>query len=147
VENGQTGVKIPAWFWVAAGLGLLWNVFGVVQFVQSIMSTKESLMTMGMTEAQAEIMKNYPLWMTVSFAVGTVGGTIANVFLLLRKKIATQIFAMSLVGYIVLYIGDITEGVFEALGMTQVIILTCVVVIAAGLLWMSKIFARRHVLT
>lgn len=146
MENTQNKAKVPVWFWIVAGLGLMWNVFGVAQFVQSLLSTKDSLIAMGMTEVQAEVMKNYPIWMTVAFAVGTLGGTIANVFLLLRKKMATPLFAISLVGYIVLYIGDVTEGVFQALGMTQVIVLTIVVVIAAALLWMSKVSTERNVL-
>lgn len=139
-ENSQ--MKIPSWFWVAASLGLIWNVFGVFQFVQSVMASKENLIAMGMTDTQAELMKGYPAWMTAAFAIGTFGGFIGTVFLLLRKKMATPIFVISLVGYVVLYIGDITEGVFAALGASQVIILTSVVIIAASLLWMSRAFER-----
>lgn len=134
--------KLPIWFWIAAGLGLIWNFFGVFQFIQSVTSTKENLVAMGMTDSQAELMKNYPLWMTIGFAVGTIGGLIGNVLLLLQKKSST-IFALSLFGYIVLYIGDITEGVFAALGMSQVIILTMVVVIAVALLVLARWTERR----
>ena len=45
---------------------------------------------------------------------------------------------LSLIAYVILYIGDITEGVFAALGASQVIILTFVVAVAAGLLWYAK---------
>lgn len=133
----------PKWFWLAASLGLLWNAFGAFQFIQSVIATQESLMAMGMTEVQAKTMSGYPLWMSMAFAVGTFGGLLGCVFLLLRNKFATPIFTASLVGYIVLYIGDITEGVFAALGKQQVIILTTVVLIAAALLWMSRYFDRQ----
>jgi hypothetical protein len=66
------------------------------------------------------------------------------VLLLLKNKIAKPVFLLSLVGYIILYIGDITEGVFAALGMPQVIVLTSVVLIAAALLWVSRILETRE---
>ncbi len=129
----------PKSFWLIALFGLAWNVFGVVQYLASVSATQESLIASGMTPEQAAVMLGYPAWMTAAFAIGVFGGTLGCLVLLLRKKIAVPVFAVSLAAYIVLYIGDITEGVFAALGAPQVIILTSVVTIAAALLW----FARR----
>lgn len=129
--------KIPTWFWIVGIAGLAWNIFGVAQFVQSVVATKESLIGMGMTEAQAQLMTSYPLWMTLAFAVGTFGGVLGCLLLLARKGPVTQVFLTSLVAYIVLFIGDITEGVFAALGAQQVIILSSVIFIAAALLYFS----------
>lgn len=138
--------SVPKYFWVISTLGLVWNVFGLFQFIQSVIATQESLVAMGMTEVQAQTMAGYPIWMTIAFGVGTVGGLIGCILLLLRKKLALPIFITSLVGYIVLYIGDITEGVFEALGIQQVIILTTVVLVASALLWTAQYFKRQNVL-
>jgi hypothetical protein len=137
----------PRWFWLAAVLGLAWNVFGVVQFVSSVRSTPESLMEMGMTPEQAQVYASYPIWMTVAFAIGVFGGVVGCVLLLARKKLAAHVFAASLAGYVVLYVGDITEGVFVALGAEQVIVLSLVVAIAALLLWFSRHFTRTAHLT
>lgn len=133
---------LPNWFWVVAILGLAWNVFGVVQFLGSLKATRDSLVASGMTETQAQVMLTYPVWMTIAFAVGTFGGTIGTILLLLRKKLATPVFLVSLIAYIVLYIGDITEGVFAALGTPQITVLTVVVAIAIGLLLLSRRFER-----
>ncbi len=81
--------------------------------------------------------------MTGAFAVGVFGGLLGTVLLLFRNKLATPIFLASLAGYVLLYIGDITEGVFAAIGISQVVILTIVVLIAAGLAWMSLHFGRK----
>ena len=132
----------PAWFWIAAGLGLAWNVFGLVQFAGSLTSTADSLMEAGMTAEQAAVMKGYPVWMTIAFAIGTLGGTIGCCILLLRSKYSIPVFWISLVAYVALYIGDYTEGVFAALGPPQVIILTIVVVIAGALLALSRFFVK-----
>ncbi len=94
-----------------------------------------------MTAEQAAVMKGYPIWMTIAFAIGTLGGTVGCCMLLLRSKFADRIFLISLVAYVVLYIGDYTEGIFAALGASQVIILSIVVAIAAALLALSRYFA------
>lgn len=134
--------KLPIWFWIASVLGLAWNVFGFIQFAGTLNATAESLQAGGMTAEQAAVMSSYPFWMTAAFAVGVVGGVVGCVLLLARRAWAVPVFAASLVGYIILYIGDITEGVFAALGMPQVVVLSMVVAIAAALLWLSRHFRR-----
>ncbi len=140
--SNRTVSNRPVWFWIAAGLGLAWNVFGIVQFAGSLTSTPDSLMEAGMTAEQAAVMKGYPMWMTIAFAIGTQGGIIGCCLLLLRSEFAVTVFWISLVAYVVLYIGDYTEGVFAALGPPQVIILTIVVVIAGALLALSRFFGK-----
>tara|TARA_R110002020_G_scaffold39991_2_gene118307 strand:- start:7248 stop:7703 length:456 start_codon:yes stop_codon:yes gene_type:complete len=136
----------PTWFWVTAAAGLAWNLFGAVQFLGSLSATPESLQAQGLTAEQASVMLGYPGWMTAAFAVGVGGGVLGCLLLLARNAYAGPVFAASLAGYIILYIGDITEGVFAALGAPQVIILTIVVLIAAGLLLVSRDAARKGIL-
>jgi hypothetical protein len=138
--------KSPLWFWIATGLGLAWNVFGAVQFLGTLKATPESLQAQGMTAEQAAVMLGYPAWMTVAFAVGVFGGIIGCVLLLLKKQLAFNVFLASLIGYIVLYIGDITQGVFAALGTPQVVVLSLVVLIAAALLWLAHDARKRGLL-
>lgn len=59
---------------------------------------------------------------------------------------AVPVLAVSLLGHIALYFGDIVHGVFAALGTPQVVILTTVVVIAAALLWLGYHFRARGAL-
>jgi len=132
-----TAGQVPIWFWLAAGFGLLWNAYGVFQFAHALLATRESLVAMGMSEMQADTLSTYPMWMTLAFATGTLGGLAGSALLLLRRRLALPVFAVSLAGYVALYIGDITEGVFAALGPAQVVILSLVVAIACLLLWVS----------
>jgi hypothetical protein len=48
--------KPPIWFWLAAGLGLAWNIFGAVQFMGTLNATPESLQAQGLTPEQAQVM-------------------------------------------------------------------------------------------
>ncbi len=136
----------PIWFWIVAGLGLAWNVFGAVQFVGTLSATPDSLQAQGLTPEQAAVMLGYPTWMTIAFAVGVFGGAIGCLLMLARKAVAAGVFALSLVGYIALYIGDIVHGVFAAMGAPQVVVLTVVVAIAAGLWAVARFFRARVVL-
>jgi hypothetical protein len=144
MTNARAG--LPVWFWAAAGLGLAWNVFGTVQFLGTLSSTPESLAAAGMTPEQAAVMLGYPSWMTIAFGVGVFGGVIGCVLLLLKKKLSVAVFVISLIGYVILYIGDITQGVFAALGTPQIVILSLVVLIAAALLWLSRKFSQSGML-
>lgn len=145
MDNAQHS-PLPVWFWIAAVLGLAWNIFGAVQFVGSLSATPESLAAQGLTPEQASVMLGYPSWMTVAFAIGVFGGVIGCLLLLLRQRLAALVFAVSLVGYIALYAGDIIHGVFAALGTPQIVILSIVVLIAAALWWIAQYFKRRGAL-
>ncbi len=124
----------PLWYQAAATAGLIWNAYGTWQFALSRTATPDSLVASGLTPDQAQVMVTYPVWMTLAFAVGVLGGLAGSVLLLMRHRAALPVFAASLAGYVILYIGDITQGVFAAMGAPQVIILTLVVAIAVGLL-------------
>ena len=129
--------------WMIGGLALAWNVFGVVQFLNTLAATPHSLMAAGLSAHQAAVMMGYPVWMTVAFAIGVFGGVAGSVLLLLGRKLAGPVFHTSLVGYLALYLGDIIHGVFAAMGAPQIIILSVVVAIAAGLSWTAQRLAAR----
>ena len=134
----------PIGFWAAAGLGLAWNLFGIYQFVSTAGGTVESLMASGLTKPQADLYVSLPLWLHAAFAIGVLGGTLGSLLLLSRKSWAVPVFVVSLLAYIVLYIGDIALGVFAAFGTPQVVILTAVVAIAIALLWLAVHFKKTH---
>lgn len=133
-----THQSTPLWFRATASLGLIWNAYGVAQFLAALRATPESLMAGGLTPEQAQVMTSYPGWMTAAFALGTLAGLAGCVLLLIGRAAALPVFAASLAGYLVLYVGDITEGVFAAMGAPQVVILSVVVAIAAGLFWLAR---------
>lgn len=141
--RSSAALRPSLWVRAVAVLGLLWNAFGIVQFVGSVSATEAQLLLQGMTAEQAQIYANLPIWMDAAFAIGVFGGFLGSALLVLGLPSARPVFAVSLAAYVVLYVGDITEGVFAAFGAGQVAILTTVVAIAAGLLWVSHRAGRR----
>jgi hypothetical protein len=133
-SNRSWRLALPA----AAGLGLAWSLFGLLRFAQTSLASEAELLAGGMTPAQAALYAALPGWMTAAFALGVLGGTVGCALLLLRRRAAVPVLAASLAGYVVLFAGDVTEGVFAAFGPSQVVILTFVVAIAAGLLALAR---------
>lgn len=130
--------KPPIWFWATSCAGLLWNAYGLWQFGGTLTATPESLIASGLTSEQAAVLTTYPDWMTFAFAIGVLCGLVGTVLLLMRQKLALPALVVSLAGYVVLYVGDITQGVFAVMGAPQVIVLTIVVLIALGLLMLAQ---------
>jgi hypothetical protein len=126
------------WLSACALGGIAWNIFGIFQFAGSVGATDTRLMASGLTAEQAAVLTGYPGWMTAAFAVGVFGGLAGSLLLLMRRGLASPVLLVSLIAYVALWIGDAVHGVFAALGVQQVLILTLVVVIAAGLLALSR---------
>jgi hypothetical protein len=137
-------IKASHWVLAVAVGGIAWNLFGAVQFANSISATTESLVASGLTPQQAAVMTGHPAWMTLAFGLGVGGGLVGSVLLLLRHRAAAGVLAASLAAYVALWIGDWVHGVFAAMGAQQVIILTLVVAIAAALYAASRHPAARR---
>ncbi len=84
--------------------------------------------------------------MAVVFAIGTLGGTLGCALLIARRKTSVTVLAVSLVAYVMLWTGDALLGVFAAFGTPQVVVLSSVGLIAAGLLWLARWLDQRGVL-
>ena len=136
-DTSFPAARSPIWLTAAALGGIGWNIFGAVQFAGALAATEESLIASGLTPDQAAVMTGYPLWMTLAFGIGVAGGLLDSVLFLVRDRRAAAVLAASLVAYVALWIGDAVHGVFAAMGAPQVIVLTVVVAVAAGL-WLAS---------
>lgn len=132
---------------LAAAGGILWNTFGLFQFYTTSFSTIDALVGMGMTQVQAQLYASLPFWMHLAFGIGTAGGLIGSLLMIMRKRLALPILAASLLGYVALFVGDWALGVFAAFGLTQVIILSVVLAIAAALWWGARRWAAKGLLS
>jgi hypothetical protein len=140
MENDMTALTLdpratraPAWLWGAAGFGVLWNLYGIYQFLGTLTPAGRSAMAAGMTAAQAQVYFSLPAWMTAVFAIGVFAGLLGSLALLARRAVALPMLAASLIGYLLLFSGDLYFGVFDALP-GQLAILAFVVLIAVALL-------------
>lgn len=106
--NHSNEIKAPIWFWIVSLLALLWYLFGVFQFYTSVTMSATSLAPMvesgQMTQAYADFIVAMPIWVKALFGVATLGGTVASILLLMRKRSAKTLFIISLCGAVLMYL-------------------------------------------
>ncbi len=94
--------KPPIWFWAIAIAALLWNLFGLFNFYISTFDQASLLETLN--QEQRKLFEAMPTWAIVCFGVATVGGTLASLGLLIRRKWAKSLFVISLIAMIAQFI-------------------------------------------
>jgi hypothetical protein len=140
-------IKTPWHLWLVGVIAVLFNAIGVFDFVMSMTQGATYMASAGMTPAQIAHYEKMPIWVTADWAVGVWGAILGSVLILLRRKLAFPVFAVSLTAFLVnqFYIYVLTNG-REIMG-TQMAITSAV--IAALLLffaWYSQLMAKRSVL-
>lgn len=143
-----TRSRAPWWFWAIAIAVLLWNIFGVSQYLAAMSATPESLIESGYyTQEQADVMSNIPAWSVSLFALAVFSGLAGAVLLLLRKAVAASVFLLNLVFVILSTIGDAVLGLFSIMGGSYIGLMT-MVVLASVLQWLfSRAMRNKNILT
>jgi hypothetical protein len=124
-------------FWIIGITALIWNLMGVYAYLTQAYMTDEALAAL--PEAQRALYDNLPAWVTAAFAIAVFGGALGCILLLLRKKLATSILAVSLIAILV----QMTYNLFmskasEVYGPGGMIMPVMVIVIGLFLVWYSK---------
>ena len=131
--------KAPWHLWLVGGFALLFNSIGVFDFVMSMAQGATYQASAGMTPEQIAHYQQMPAWMTGVWAVGVFGAFIASILLLLRRRQAFAVFALSLAAFVLslVYTYGLTDG-GSVMG-PQMAIMSAVI---AGLLVLFGGYAR-----
>lgn len=129
--------KLPLWFKVVAVLAFLWNLIGCLAFASDIRLTPEDVAKL--PDAQQALYSSRPSWAVASTAVAVIGGALGSVALIFGKKLALPVFIASLIGLLVQDYGMfvLVDGAALA-GSTVVVLQALVMVIAVGLIFLSR---------
>lgn len=132
-----TSVKPPTWFWVVSVIALLWNLIGVMNYLNQAFNQVALLESMD--QAQREAFEGIPAWATAAFAIAVFSGTIASIGLLVRKKWARPLFIVSLIAAVVQFVHWLfISNAVEAFGPSTYVMPIVVVIIGAYLIFFSK---------
>jgi len=124
-------------FWIIGVIALLWNLMGVSAYLAQAYMSDEALAAL--PEAERALYENAPAWVTAAFATAVFGGTIACILLLLRRKTATLVFIISLIGIIVQMAYNIgISKAAEVYGPGGMLMPVMVLLIGIFLVWYSK---------
>lgn len=129
--------KPPAWFYVLAGLALLWNVAGLLAVVADLRLSAADIAAL--PPEQQAMYAARPLWSVVGSVVAVAAGTLASLLLLLRRHWAILLFGVSLVGVVVQDLGIFVLTRAAKTGdMTPLVLQSLVLVIAVALLLLAR---------
>lgn len=100
-----TARRTPWHLWLVGILGLGWCLMGVVSFMLTEMKV-EAVMSR-YPQQQRDYFESFPLWAVAFWAIGVFGGVIGCVLLLLKKRLASPVLLISLIGAIVSNLGGL----------------------------------------
>ncbi|MBN8606350.1 MAG: hypothetical protein J0L81_05475 [Caulobacterales bacterium] len=88
--------RTPWHLWVIGVIALLWNGFGTVDFTAT--ATRFEPWVSHFPPALRDYIYALPAWNWAGWAIGTWGGFIGSILLLMRNKLAVWAYALSLIG-------------------------------------------------
>jgi hypothetical protein len=140
-------VKTPWHLWVVGVIAVLFNGIGAFDYVMSMTQGSTYMARAGMTPAQIAHYQEMPAWMTVVWTVGVWGAMLGSLLILLRNRLATVVFAVSLAAFLVslTYTYVLTEG-GTIMGPQMAIASAVITALLLFFLWYSWLMTKRGVL-
>jgi hypothetical protein len=135
--------KVPTWFYVIAGVALLWNIMGAIAVIMNFMITPEEIAML--PAPQQQMYADTPMWSSYGSLVAVVAGAIACLALLIKKAWAYPLFMLSVLGLILQNIGIfVIVDAVSVMGNTVLIMQSLVAVIAVALIFLAKHAIRQE---
>ena len=114
MENVSVSAR-PGWFRIAGILFLLWNLFGCYMFWSQYSMTPEQIAAL--PAGQQQLWNAMPAWMWVVYGIAVFSGALGALMLLLNKRAAWPLFALSLLAIVVQFVQVfLPGGAVEVLG-------------------------------
>ena len=131
----------PAWFWIVAVLGLLWELFGVAMYLMHVGVLPNSA---EMSEAERSLMESSPMWVTGLFAIGVFAGALGALALILRRRWARPLLILSLVAVILQFGGWLlATDAIAVIGPSVFAMPALIVAVAILLAWVATTGVKR----
>ena len=147
MSAADTGGRRAPWhLWVVGAIAVLMNGFGAFDYTMTQTQGDAWLAQMEPTQALLDWFHGLPAWYDAAWAVAVWGGLLGGILLLARRKWATTVFGLSLLGWAgaAVYAFALSNGmeVMEAYWPVQIVHL----VVGALFVWYAMTMGRRGVL-
>ncbi len=144
-EQNEQQALVSGVFWGVGGLGLIWNLLGLLAFSIHMMITPEMIAVL--PEADRAVYESYPAWLNIPYALAVLGGAFGCLALLFRKKIAVILLTISLVSVLIqnFYILVISEFI-QKMGLKAAAMPTLVIMVAIVLFFYSRTMQAKKIL-
>jgi hypothetical protein len=140
----KSNTKPPVWFWIVSILALLWNLMGVMSYLEQAYMTDE--IKAQYTAEQLTLMEGIPAWVTAAFALAVWGGLLGCIALLFRKRWAKPLLMLSLIAILIqMAYSFFMTNAAEIYGLIPgIIIPLLVIIIGIALVQFARIAEKRH---
>lgn len=129
--------KVPTWFWIVSVAALLWNLFGVSQYLMDVYMSPETRASL--SDEMQTVLANRPAWAVAGFAIGVFGGALGSLGLLLRKSWATPVLMLSLGGVLLQNVHNFfMSNNIELLGTSAIAVPATIIVVGVALIWFAR---------
>lgn len=146
-DTTPPSAKTPWHLWVVGAISLLWNAMGALDFTMTQLKNEAYLKAF--TPEQLAYIHGFPLWAVLVWGLGTWGGFLGSVVLLLRRNFAINLFGASIVGAVLtnLYSYGLSDGMkIMQNGAGAVIFSAVIFAVAVLLLVYARAMRKRGVL-
>lgn len=146
-ESSPAGAARTPWhLWVVGILTLLWNAVGAFDYVMT--QTKNGSYMQGFTPEQLDYFYGFPAWVVACWAIAVWGGVLGSLLLLLRKRLAVPVFAVSFVAMAVTTLHNfvLTDGMRIMGGVGVAVFSGAIFLIALGLVFYARAMRAKGVL-
>ncbi len=125
----------PKWFTPVAILALLWNLLGASAYLMDVTISPEAVAKLG--DAEQAMYASRPVWFVAAYASAVWFGVAGSLGLLLRKRWATPLFVLSLLGLVAQEIALFARPEVRA-DLTVILLQGLVFAIAVSLLLLAR---------
>lgn len=144
----DTQTKAPWHLWAVGIVAVLFNSIGAFDYLMSMTQGASYQASMGMTAEQIAHYQNLPMWMKFVWPTGVWTAEAASFLLLLRRKLALPVFAVSLAAFLisVFYTYVLSDG-GSIMGPSMAITNIVITAVLLFLIWYARAMTKRGVLT
>jgi len=144
--SGASGLTTPWHVWVVGVGALLWNCVGAFDYTMT--ETRNAWYMSAFTPQQLAYFYGFPKWVIATWALSVWGGVLGALALLLCKRWAVTLFAVSLVTMTVTFFHNfvLTNGVAVAGGLAGLLFTAMIFLVGVALLGYARVLARRGIL-
>lgn len=133
--DDQTSPRpVAGWYLPAAVAAMLFMAFGCVMYLMRVLADPS-----GMTIEQRTLYDAVPIWVTVAQAIAVWIGLAGTVLLVMRKRHAEVLLAVSLVAVLVWLAGLLLDaGIRENMSANDLLVAIAVTAITWTIFWFAR---------
>lgn len=138
-EQAQATTEIPAWFWIGAGLALVWEAIGCFMYYSQVTTDPASLPL-----DQRAMVEAAPMWMTAAYALGVSIGLAGAALLLMRRKLAVPLLLVSLIAVVIQFSALLLVPALRDRTPSDAYLLPIIILVACYAIFMLARLANRR---